>query len=238
MPSDRTVRRVAAQDRAREQEAIKRKRQKKKEYAAERILRSQHKANGTTVYQVRWAAPFNDPSYDSWEPVQNLSNGLLREYGGAEGDLPDETAIAKWRRTDSLVGCRGVDPTVRGHAAWSFLKAVMQQQTSDSPRQHAARATSAAGAAAGRDGSSGEPVQRAMNVSNDPPAGAPGAALMSDSGSTLSKAAAEPDASVGDVAPATPRAKEVAPASKATAAGGGAEVDADVQEKKQALLSQ
>ena len=234
MPSDRTVRRVAAQDRAREQEAIKRKRQKEKE----RILRSQHKANGTTVYQVRWAAPFNDPSYDSWEPVQNLSNGLLRQYGGAEGDLPDETAIAKWRRTDSLVGRRGVDPTVRGHAAWSFLKAVTQQQASDSPRQHAARATSAAAAAAGRDGSSGEPVQRAMNISNDPPAGAPGATLTSDSGSTLSKAAAEPDASAGDVAPVTPRAKGVAPASKATAAGGGAEVDADVQEKKQAKLSQ
>lgn len=127
MGGERTARRNAAKRRAEKEEALKRKRQLQAEYEAQSILEAQQKQDGTILYKVRWASPWDDAEHDSWEPAQNLSVGLLREYGGTEGELPSEADIAEWRRTKKRIGRRGVDPTVKGHAMWSFVRATTQQ---------------------------------------------------------------------------------------------------------------
>ena len=237
------MRRAAKRQRVQQEEAAKRMRQIQTEYAAETVLKSQRQEGGNTLYLVRWAHPYNHPSHDSWEPGQNLSTGLLRAFAGAEGAIPDDDAIAEWRRTSSLVGRRGVDPTVKGHAMWSFLKAVEGQHASkrsrQAPQQDIAAAASAqpataaapaasspaapAPAATGRgEGSEGStPAQPPPSRSNDDPVGAPGGGsdLRSD---TVAEA----------VAPST-----TPPASKTShAASGQTLVDVEVLGKKQDML--
>lgn len=125
--SARTARRVAAGDRERQAAAQKRKKQAQTEYEAQEILEAIRKEDGTFLYKVRWAAPWDDPRHDTLEPAQNLSAGLLREYGGAEGQLPNEEDMAQWRRTDRLVGRRPVDPSERNHVFYSFVRSASAQ---------------------------------------------------------------------------------------------------------------
>ena len=167
MPGDRTARRAASRQRVQQGEAAKRMRQIQTEYAAERVLKSQRQEGGNTLYFVRWAHPYNHPSHDSWEPGQNLLTGLLRAFGGAEGAIPDDDAIANWRRTAALVGRRGVDPTVKGHTMWSFLKAVEGQHASKRSRQAPQQDIAAAASA--------QPATAAAPAASSPAAPAPAA---------------------------------------------------------------